>query len=552
MNSDAVISQKFIMKHFRFPKTVISRFITRRSIRGASLWAVGFGIYFASKAIGFVDLYTSPAARQKIAETFSNNIGIELILGKAPVSAATSAYAAWNTLIVMVVVGSIWAFMSATKYFRGEEETGRQELLLSGQTTARKASANILFGLVVSLIAFFIFFTFLVTLVGKTKGIDFNVYAAMYFGLAITLGISLFMLIGSFFSQLMPTRSRANSITAMILGISFLLRAISDVTSAHWLIYITPLGWVEKLEPFNHPQPIWLIPIITAMLLLAFFTVYLSGKRDYNESIIADKPTSKARLTFLKSPFGLNIRMNRNNIIGWLSSILIVSVLFGIMTKSTARIFNSSESAEKVLKNLAQHNQVAAASAFLGAVFLIQMLLIMCYAASAVNSVRKEEADGFLDNFLVRPYGRVRWLTGRLTLILMVLVLALILLTVGVWFGLVSQHFSFSFRTIFLAGINTLVPVLLVIGVGIFMYGLRPRLTSISIYGLIAWAFLIDLLASGIKINHWILDTSILHQISLAPAANPNWHTNLGMVIVSVVLSIVGYLLFINRDLQNE
>lgn len=135
---------------------------------------------------------------------------------------------------------------------------------------------------------------------------------------------------------------------------------------------------------------------------------------------------------------------------------------------------------------------------------------------------------------------------------LAVLVAAGFLTILGVWIGVTSQHTGVAFHPIFLAGINVLFPVILTLSIGVFAFGLRPRLTALVTYGVIAWSFLIAMVSSGLKLNHWVVDTSILNHIVYAPAANPNWHTNYIILILSVVLCLLGILAFINRDLQNE
>jgi hypothetical protein len=55
----------FAMKRFRLPQLVAARFIARRTLRGAVLWGVAFAGFFATKTIGFVQVYQTEAARQK-------------------------------------------------------------------------------------------------------------------------------------------------------------------------------------------------------------------------------------------------------------------------------------------------------------------------------------------------------------------------------------------------------------------------------------------------------------------------------------------------------
>lgn len=545
-------STKITVKRFYSPATVIGRFVSKRTLRVTIIWAVVFGVYVASKAIGFVDVYPTQAARIKIAETFSNNVGIEFIIGRAPHSGTTAAYVAWNTLGLMVILGAIWMLLLATKYFRGEEDNGRLELLLSGQTTPRRAAVNIFLGFLTNLSIFFVVITALFVLVGRHKGVDFNTSASLFFALAVTSGMTMFLMVGALMSQLMSTRSKATSFSLAIVGICFIFRAIADVGSYRWLLNITPLGWVEKLQPLSNSQPIWLLPILGLTLVLALFTIFFAGRRDLGSSIIAEKAEVKPHFNLLNSPLGVAFRLSRVSSISWLSTFFLSATLYGLIAKSTAQVFTQSTGAKHFLKSISHQSQVVGITGFLGAVFLIQIVLIMAYVSSAVTSIRKDEAEGYLDNFLVRPFNRMHWLMGRFLMILSVLVAAGLLTAVGIWIGVATQHGGVSFASLFSASINGTVPVLFVLGAGIFAFGLLPRLTSLFTYGVLAWSFLIETLGSGIKLKHWILDTSILNHIAFAPAVNPRWSTNVVIILISLALGLGGLILFNRRDLELE
>ena len=95
-------------------------------------------------------------------------------------------------------------------------------------------------------------------------------------------------------------------------------------------------------------------------------------------------------------------------------------------------------------------------------------------------------------------------------------------------------------------------PALLTLGVAVFGFGFAPRLALIGSYGVIAWSFLIQMVSSGINLNHWILDTSVLHHIALAPATEPNWHAAGIVAGLGVLAGALGVWRFHRRDLETE
>ena len=183
MSNTDPLDSNISMRRFHLPQTVISRFVTRQTFRSASIWALIFGIFVAAKAIGFVKAYPTVIDRQKVAATFSNNIGIKVLLGPIHNPSSIAGYVVWNTLAIMVIIGAIWAFLLATKMFRGEEEAGRSELLLSGQTTARRAALNILAGLCSSLVVFYVILAVVFSLVGKYHSVNISVGDSLFYAL---------------------------------------------------------------------------------------------------------------------------------------------------------------------------------------------------------------------------------------------------------------------------------------------------------------------------------------------------------------------------------
>lgn len=552
MSADLIASHQSTLTRFRGSSTLIGRFVLRRNLRSAVLWAAAFGVLVAAKAAGYVTAYPTARGRLQLQNSFGNNVGLKALLGVPRGLATVSGFTVWNTLGVMVIVGSVWGFLLATRTFRGEEDAGRWELMLSGPTTARRAAVNALAGLGSCLIIFYIIAASAFTEVGKLHGVGYSPSAGLFFALAAVSAIAMFMAVGAFTSQLMPIRSRAASTAAVIFGVSFLLRAMGDITSASWLTDISPLGWIEKLQPLYHSQPIWLLPIFTLVAGLSALTVWLAGRRDLGDSTFADKDSARPRTGLLNRPLTMGFRLTRTATISWLLAITFVAAFFGGLTKSATQVFNGSQQAQKFISHLTHASRAAQANDFLGIVFFFVIMLMMAYAASAVSAVREDEAEGYLDNLLVRPVGRWQWLAGRVGLGTLTLITTAGLTILAVWAGTKSGQIDVPFHLLIQAGLNSLPPALLTLGIAVCAFGLVPRLTSLIAYGVLAWSFLLQIVSSGINLNHWLLDTSVLHQVALAPASPPVWRTDLIMVGLGVTLVVIGALAFNRRDLQTE
>jgi putative exporter of polyketide antibiotics len=69
------------------------------------------------------------------------------------------------------------------------------------------------------------------------------------------------------------------------------------------------------------------------------------------------------------------------------------------------------------------------------------------------------------------------------------------------------------------------------------------------VYAVVAWSFLIEMIAAVVSTNRLLLDTSLLHHIAPAPAASPDWVAAASMVGLGLVAAVAGMVAFTRRDL---
>jgi ABC-2 type transport system permease protein len=225
---------------------------------------------------------------------------------------------------------------------------------------------------------------------------------------------------------------------------------------------------------------------------------------------------------------------------------------FGALTNTAAKAFTATATGSQFINRLAGVAHDAGEKAFLGIGFLLFMLVLMSYAASAAGSMRQEEAQGYLDNLVVRATSRSRWLWGRIGLACAVIGVGSLVIGLGAWVGLGNHTSTLTAHDLYLAGLNCIPPAVFTLGLGIFALGFVPRLTTVLGYGVIAWSFLIQLVSSGLNLNHWLLDTSVFTHTALTPAASPRWGTGAVFLILGAILALIGAVRFSQRDLAGE
>jgi putative exporter of polyketide antibiotics len=89
----------------------------------------------------------------------------------------------------------------------------------------------------------------------------------------------------------------------------------------------------------------------------------------------------------------------------------------------------------------------------------------------------------------------------------------------------------------------------------VLAFGWRPRRTNVVVYAALAWSLLADIVGgfggSGAG-SRWLLDSSVFHQMTSAPAASPNWAANAVMAAVGAACALLGAVAFGRRDLAGD
>jgi ABC-2 type transport system permease protein len=522
----------------------------RKAGRSGVIWGYIFGIAIASSAISYSTIYKTQAQRDALAAAYGSNKATSALFGPAPDLQTVAGFTVFKISMTLMVLGAVWGLLTSTRLLRGEEDSGRWELLLTGQTTRKGAAVQALAGLGAGAFALWVLTALITVLVGRDSKVGIAAGPALYFALATVATPVMFLAVGTLTSQLGATRRQAASYAAVFLGVAYAVRLIADAgVGLHGLIWASPLGWVEELRPLTSPQPVALLPIVAFTLVLAVIAVRIAGSRDVGASIVADRATSHADLRLLSGPTGLAIRMVRPPVISWWVAISVSGLLYGLIAKSAGATISGS-SVSKVFTKLGAPG--TGADAVLGVCFLVLAILVAFVGAGQLTAARSEEAAGRLDHLLVRPVARTSWLGGRLVVAIVVLLASGIIGGVFAWLGAASQNAGVSFTTLLEAGVNLVPPAIAILGIGVLAMGIRPRVTSLVVYALLGWSLLIVIVGGIGAVSHWILDTSVFHQMASAPAVSPHWEANGIMAAIGAAAAVLGGIAFRRRDLQGE
>jgi len=527
---------------------VIGALVLRRAGRSGALWGLIFGAFVAAQLLAYAATYRTQSARDGLAGAYGNNAGLDALLGQARAINTTAGYAEWRLLGVLSIVGAIWGLLTSTRLIRGDEESGRSDLLLCGPTTRRRAAGQAMAGLAGGLMALFALTATGMALAGRSHAIGLSVQRSLFFSATLVASAALFLAVGALTSQLASTRRHAAALAGTIFGVAFAVRMTADSDARlSWLIWMSPLGWIERIRALTDPDPLALLAVVALVAVLGGAAAYLAGARDVGAASLPARTASRPRPRLLGGPAGLGLRLTRATAIGWLSGVTALSVLMGSLARGSTQDVTGSVGIRASVGRLGGNGGLV--DVYLGLAFLVVALVITLVAAGQMTAIRDEEAQGRLENLLARPVGRGSWLAGRLGLCVLLVVISGVVAGLGTWAGAALQHSGVSLGTLLLAGLNAAPPALFLVGLGAIVFGAWPRRTSAVIYSYLAWSFLVEFFGAIVRTDHWIMDTSIIFHMVPAPAAGPDWASVAVIAGLGAAGAVAGVALFRRRDL---
>jgi ABC-2 type transport system permease protein len=471
--------------------------------------------------------------RLDFAHSFGANKAIRLFYGTPHDLLTVGGYSAWRVAGLMSIFAGMWGLLAAIRAMRGEEEAGRQELVLAGLVTRRLSYAAAL-----AAIGAGVTILWLATFLGLVGG-QLPAGGSAYLALATVSPVAVFVGIGALASQVAPTRRLALELASAALVVALLLRVVADTSaSLGWLRWATPLGWAEELRPFADPRPaVLLLPALAGAALIGA-AGWISLRRDVGNGLFASRDRAAPRLGLLSSPTAQALRSERASLLGWLVGIGLFALIIGMISHT----FASAHLSATLRRQLAQvgASSITTPSGALGFYFLFFVLAVSLFAASQIAAARREESDQRLETLFALPVGRRSWLAGRLVLALAgAAALALI----------ASQGGGVALFDMLGAGANCLPATVLFLSLGALAFVVMPRASGGIAYGLVSVAFVWELFAGLLGAPAWTLDLSPFHHVGLVPAQSFRAGAGAAMVGLAAITVTVALWTFRRRDL---
>lgn len=521
--------------------------LTARLVRRSSLlWAAALGLMSFAIAAGYEGAYPSGTDRSAVVELGANP-GFRALIGAGSRLDTAGGFTAWRFGGPAVVIAAVWGYLTTTRLLRGEEDAGRAELVRAGAVTPFQIAAS---AAVATLIGSLVMAT------GSTAGMllaGLAVDRSILTSLSVVSGAWVFAAVGIVSSQLLPTR-RAAALAAGGLTVgAFLVRAIADARAgAQWLRWATPFGWSERVNAFAaSPTVAALAAPIAACAVLTFTGLALAGRRDLGASLIADDVAREPRQRGLHTALGLATRLATPRLLGWVVPVVLLSFTIGSLAGDVATFFASSETFQDLMRNFGVDPSVPV-RAFLGFELTALAVVVVCYGVSEVTAVRDDEATARLDSLVVRAVDRRTWLAGRLAVAVGGIVVLSVLLGVVTWLGTLVGGGGISLGGLVGGGLNLIPIAVFFLGLGVLGFAIAPRGTAALGFGMVAAAFVVQLVGSAIQAPQWVLNISPFTHVAPVPAVGVGWAGAAVLVALGLAFAGAALQLFNTRDLHAD
>jgi ABC-2 type transport system permease protein len=490
--------------------------------------------------VATLDLYPTDADAASGAAVMVDNPSLTALYGPLP-----SATAAGIGVLKTVMMGSLFtaflAFAIVRRHTRTEEEDGRFELVAAG-VVGRRAPLAAAVGLAATTVVatgLLSALSLVATGVGLTGSLALGVVEVVA-GLVMT-GITAIAV------QLTSTTRGAGGIAVGALGLAFLVRALADTAqgSGQDLVWLSFLGWAEKVSPFGANRLWLLLPAVVATAALLIVADLLLHRRDLGSGLWAARPGPTRASAALGTPLGLAWRLQRGALLGWTIGYAVVGLAVGNIAKSVDEIA-SSPGVEEMLRKMSG-GQGSLVDVFFGTELRFLAIGVAGYGIATALRLRSEESAGRAEVVLAAAVSRWRWVASHALIAALgsLWLLAVVGAAAGLSAGAVS---STGVGDLLPAALATAPAVLVCVALTVLLFGLLPRWSTLA-WGLLAVFVLLGEFGALLSLPDWMLALSPFDHLGSLPGGDANAGGLLALLAAAVVTGALGFVRFRRRDL---
>ncbi|GAA1586851.1 exporter of polyketide antibiotics [Kribbella hippodromi] len=520
------------------------RLALRRDRLLIPIWILVFVMSAAGSAKASINLYSDPKALAEAAHTSNASPALVSLYGRIFDENSLGEVSLFKLTAFGALLVGLLAGILVVRHTRTEEENGRLELLSAGVlgryaalTAALIVSSAtvIVLGLVTAL-----------SLMGS--GLDTK--GSFAFGLMWAAGGLAFAGVGAVTAQVTESARAANGLTAVVLGVAYVLRAVGDSAadgSTQWVSWLSPIGWAQQVRAYSGDRFVVLLVPLAFLGVLVAAAIALIRRRDIGAGLVRPRPGPPRAAASLRSPLALAWRLQKGALYGWGFAFLLLGLLVGNIASNVDGFANSASAREMIQK---MGGVEGLTDAFLSTELGVMGLLASAFGIQAALRLRSEETALRAEPLLATGVTRAQWLASHVLMALFGTG-ALILIAglgSGVSSGASLGNMGHQIPRMLAAAAVQLPAIWLVTALVVILFGAAPKLVSGGwvLYGLF---LLIGQFGELFNLPHWMINLSPYGHTPRLPGGEFSVTPVLWLTAIAAALTLAGFASFRRRDI---
>jgi len=490
-----------------------------------------------------VGLYADPAAAVAAAQAVQASPAIIGMYGPLADPSNPDSIAAFKTLTVGAVLVAVLAVVLVRRHTRGDEEAGRTELL--GATVVGRRAP---------LTAAVLLASGTVLLVSLLTGLSVaaagpGLRGSLAFGAGwATAGLA-FVGVTAVAAQVAGTARGCAGVAYGVLGVTYLLRAVGDTSpSVAWLVWLSPLGWVEKVGVFG-PDRFAVLLLGVALAVAGLVASYgLLERRDLGSGLLTTRPGPAHAASSLSTPLGLAWRLQRGLLLGWAVGYTVVGLVLGAVVGS-ASSFVTDDSVKEMLRKMGG-DATTLADLFVSTELHFLAVGAAAYGIAAALRLRTEEGELHTEQVLATSATRRAQLAAHALVALGGSAALMLLVGVCLGVGTQSQYggSGAALRHLLPAALAPVPAVWVCVGLALVVYGALPTVVVVA-WGLLAAFLVVGELGPLLGLPQSVIDLSPFVHGTVVPGGDVPGAPLTALALVAAALCVAAAATFRRRDL---
>jgi len=530
--------------------TLVGSILRRDRVRLAA-WFLGLVVCIASATQAMAKMFSDPTSTATVAraQIMATPTGQAFGGPGYGIHDYTLGAIMMNELLMStLVVMAIMSILLVIRWTRGDEETGRGELVgaaCTGRSAQLTAAIKVGFGLNLAIA---------LGLTGGLMAQGLALSGSLAFGLGAGLTGWFFVGLGAVAAQVFTTGRAAASGAMAVMGLFYLIRVAGDVGHAQQaagdpagspLSWFSPFAWPTQTRAFVELRWWPLIYSFALALILAGLAAYLLHKRDFGAGLVQPKAGRAQAKASLRSPMTLNWRLERSSFTAWAIGAGLIGLSCGFINVNTT--IKEMLSGNATLEAVWGGSGADITSGYYAILLMYGGVLAIAFAMNVVAHLHSSETKGLTELQLSTPVSRPQLMTSGAVIALAGGVAILVLTGLTLAVGAVPVNGA-SWWALLQGGL-VLIPALLVfVGLGLTLLGWAPRAVSLM-WVYLVYAVVARLFGAVLNLPAWAVNASVLAATPTVPAEPVTYAPLVVMTVVGVVLVALGYAGYRRRNI---